>query len=343
MWRDCSYLHDLLEQPEAVTRTLAGFQESDPVAAYAGRFRTGRFRSVVLTGMGSSYWACRPLYLRLLSAGFAPVMVETSELIHYEQGWLNPQNLIVAVSQSGRSAEIVRLMELARGNCEVLGVTNTPNSPLGALSTGTLLTRAGAEHTVSCKTYVATLLALEWLADALCGEAGATLADETTTAVESMGSYLGQWPAHVRELIPILDGAHQFFIAGRGPSVATAGTGGLILKESTHCHAEGMSAAAFRHGPLEMVNDAAFVLILEGDDCSAPLSRTLAADIRAAGGRAAVVSPSAQGVLKLPNAPARMRPLMEILPVQMMTLALAAAKGREPGRFEHATKITETE
>ncbi len=343
MWRDCSYLLDLLEQPDAVARTLAGFEEADPVAAHAGRFRAARFRSVVLTGMGSSYWACRPLYLRLLSAGFAPVMVETSELIHYERAWLNSQGLIVAVSQSGRSAEIIKLMELARGKCEVLGVTNTPDSPLGVLSACTLATRAGAEHTVSCKTYVATLLALEWLGDALCGAAGATLAEEALAAVESMRAYLRRWPAHVRELIPILDGARHIFIVGRGSSVAAAGTGGLIMKESTHCQAEGMSAAAFRHGPLEMVSDAVFVLILEGDDCSAPLSRKLAADIRAAGGRAAVVSPSSPGVMELPDTSERMRPLMEILPVEMMTLALAAAKGREPGRFEHATKITETE
>jgi glucosamine--fructose-6-phosphate aminotransferase (isomerizing) len=342
-WRDCSYLQDLLEQPDAVARTLAGFLEVDPLAAYAGRLRAERFRSVVLTGMGSSYWACRPLYLRLLAAGFAPVMVETSELIHYERGRLNRKNLVVAVSQSGRSAEIVRLMELAGGNCEVLGVTNTPDSPLGVQSACTLPTRAGAEHTVACKTYVATLLALEWLGDALCGAAGVTLADQARPAVESMRAYLGQWPAHVGELMLMLDGARHVFIVGRGPSVATAGTGGLILKESTHCQAEGMSAAAFRHGPLEMVSDAVFVLILEGDERSAPLSRKLAADIRAAGGRAAVVSPSSPGVLELPHASERMRPLMEILPVEMMTLALAAAKGREPGRFEHATKITETE
>jgi glucosamine--fructose-6-phosphate aminotransferase (isomerizing) len=343
IWRDCPYLQDLLEQPAAVARTLAGFEEADPVAAYAGRFGAKSFPSVVLTGMGSSYWACRPLYLRLLAAGFAPVMVETSELIHYERGWLNPRSLVVAVSQSGRSAEIVRLMELARGKCVVLGVTNTPDSPLGVESTCTLATRAGAEHTVSCKTYVAALLALEWLGDALCGAAGAPLADEARAAVEPMRAYLGRWPAHVAELIPVLDGARHFFIVGRGASVAAAGTGGLILKESTHSHAEGMSAAAFRHGPLEMVGDAVFVLILEGDACSAPLSRKLAADIRAVGGRAAVVSPSAQGVLGLPHAPERMRPLMEILPVEMMTLALAAAKGREPGRFQHSTKITEIE
>ncbi len=324
-WRECSYLQDLLEQPEAVASTLEGFGEAGALAAYASRLRAGRFRHVVLTGMGSSYWACRPLYLRLLSAGFAPVMVETSELIHYERGWLHPRSLVVAVSQSGRSAEMLRLLELARGRAELIGVTNTPDSPLGVGSAHTLLIRAGAEYTVSCKTYVATLLALEWLGDALCGAASAALADQARAAVESMRAYLRRWPAHVGELMPMLDGARHIFIVGRGPSLAAAETGGLILKESTHCHAEGMSAAAFRHGPLEMLSDAVFVLILEGDERSAPLSRKLAADIRAAGGRAAVVSPSSRGVLELPNASERMRPLMEILPVEMMTLTLAAA------------------
>jgi glucosamine--fructose-6-phosphate aminotransferase (isomerizing) len=342
-WRDCSYLQDLIEQPGAVARTLDGLKETDSLGAYADGLRAGRYRRIVLTGMGSSYWACHPLYLRLLSAGFTPVMVETSELIHYELDWLDPRSLVVAVSQSGRSAEIVRLLELARWKSEVLGVTNTPDSPLGVESAYALLTRAGAEHTVSCKTYVATLLALEWLGDALCGAADASLADQARAVVEPMRTYLRQWPAHVAELIPVLDGARHFFIVGRGPSVAAAGTGGLIVKESTHCHAEGMSAAAFRHGPLEMLGDAVFVLILEGDGRAAPLSRKLAADICVAGGRAAVVSPSAEGVLGLPHASDRMRPLIEILPVEMMTLALAAARDKEPGRFERSAKITETE
>jgi glutamine---fructose-6-phosphate transaminase (isomerizing) len=342
-WRDCRYLQDLLDQPGAVARTIAGLEEADALASFADRLREGRFHRVVLTGMGSSYWACRPLYLRLLSAGLTPVMVETGELIHFERDWLTPDTLVVAVSQSGRSVEIVRLLELARGRSEVLGVTNTLDSPLAARSAGVLLTHAGAEHTVSCKTYLATLVALEWLGDLLCAGDVAALASQARAVVEPMRDYLSRWPVHVGELMRTLGDTPEIFVVGRGPSLAAAGTGGLILKESTHCHGEGMSAAAFRHGPFEMLSDRVFVLVLEGDEPSAALNRKLAADIPAAGGRAALVSPASEGAFRIPTATGPMRPLLEMLPVQMMTLALAALKAREPGTFERATKVTEAE
>jgi glucosamine--fructose-6-phosphate aminotransferase (isomerizing) len=130
---------------------------------------------------------------------------------------------------------------------------------------------------------------------------------------------------------------------GRGTSLAAAETGGLIVKESTHTHAEGLSAAAFRHGPLELLSDAVFVLVFEGDERSASLSRTLVTDIREYGGHSLLVSSGAEGVLRLPPCPARLRPLLEILPVEMLTLAIAAIKGRVPGQFEHATKVTVVE
>ena len=343
VWRECSYLKDLLEQPEAVARTIAGLEEQDALAAFAKGLRDGRWRRVVLTGMGSSYWACHPLYLRLLGAGLTPVLVETSELIHFESDWLRPDTLVVAVSQSGRSVETVRLLEMARGTADVVGITNTADSPLARLSAAALLTRAGEEMTVACKTYAATFIALEWLGDLLCGGTTAELKTQTGPALEAMRRYLGQWPAHVDELLRTLDGVQDIFVVGRGTALAAAGMCGLILKESTHYHAEGMSAAAFRHGPFEMLSGAVFVAILEGDDRSSALSWKLAADVREAGGRAAVVSPEAEGAFRIPTSGGRVRPLVEILPIEMLTLALAAAKGREPGRFERITKVTGVE
>ncbi len=342
-WRDCSYLHDLIEQPDALARTIAALADEQALDRLAGALLSGRWRRVVLTGMGSSYWACRPLYLRLLKEGLTPMMIETGELIHYERDWLSADTLVVAVSQSGRSVEIVRLLECARGRSEIIGVTNTPDSPLAVDSTATLLMQAGSECTVSCKTYLATLLALEWLGDLLCGSDRAPLLSQARAAVEPMREYLLQWPAHVHQLRPLMEGVGHIFVTGRGPSVAAAETGGLILKESTHYPAEGLSAAAFRHGPFELLSDRVFVLVLEGDARSAELSRKLVADVREAGGRSALVSPAAQGVFRTPECAERIRPLMEILPVEMLTLALAAAQGREPGRFERASKVTVVE
>ncbi len=341
-WLNCSYLRDLIEQPEAVSRTIAALSNEHGLDQLTGGLRNGRWRRVVLTGMGSSYWACRPVQLRFLEEGLTAVMVETGELIHYERGWLTSDTLVIAVSQSGRSAEIVRLLECA-GQSEIVGITNTAESPLAAGSTATLLMCAGPESTVSCKTYLTTLLALGWLGDLLCGSIREPALNQACAAVEPMRNYLCQWQAHVEQLRPLVEGVEHVFVVGRGTSLAAAGTGGLILKESTHYAAEGLSSASFRHGPFELLSGSVFVLVLEGDERSAALSRRLVADVQAAGGRSALVSTTGVGVFRIPECAERIRPLMEILPVEMLTLALAAAKGREPGRFERASKVTEVE
>jgi glutamine---fructose-6-phosphate transaminase (isomerizing) len=116
------------------------------------------------------------------------------------------------------------------------------------------------------------------------------------------------------------------------------------VKESTRVHAEGMTSAALRHGPMEMAGDHVFALVYEGDANVDTLNRTLVADLVRAGARAASCGPSAvPDVFRLPNAPSVLRPLLEILPAQMISLALAAHAGIEAGRFLHASKVTATE
>jgi glutamine---fructose-6-phosphate transaminase (isomerizing) len=226
----------------------------------------------------------------------------------------------------------------------VIGITNTPDSPLARKSDVMILTNAGAESSVSCKTYVATLTAVEWTAAVLCGNDLSDVVGELQRAVPAMERYLVKWREHVQSLSAELDGVDDVFVTGRGASLAAAGTGGLILKESTHLHAEGMSSAAFRHGPFEMLSRNVFVLVLEGRSSAAALNAALVKDIREASGRAALVSEKAAlDVFRLPALTDGARPLVEILPVQMMSLVLAAQRGHEPGRFRLATKVTTVE
>ena len=338
------YLRDLLMQPESVQNTLSQFRPLPELEQMARDLANGRFRRIVLTGMGGSYHALYPLYLQLVNRGWPVLRVETSELLGSMAEILDADTLLIAASQSGRSAETVRLMDFgARRPC-VIGITNTPDSPLARKSDVVILTHAGVESAVSCKTYVSTLTAVEWTAAVLCcNDLNQTVAS-LQRAVPAMEKYLVKWREHVQSLSTELAGTDDVFVTGRGSSLATAGTGGLILKESTHLHAEGMSSAAFRHGPFEMLSDKVFVLVLEGSGTTAGLNAALVKDILEAGGRAALVSENAAlDVFRLPAVPYAARPLVEILPVQMMSLVLAAQRGHEPGRFQLATKVTTVE
>ncbi|HEY2013145.1 MAG TPA: SIS domain-containing protein [Bryobacteraceae bacterium] len=330
------YLRDILAQPRALEDTLAGLER--------GTWAEKPFERAVLTGMGGSYWALHPLHLDLLQRGWDSVLMETSELIHVLPSLLDSRTLLIAVSQSGRSAEIVRLMEVKKPDCFTVAITNTPDSPLALRANAVVLTHAGVEFTVSCKTYVATLMALKWVADLLAGRDLDRSEKELSHAAPAVAAYLERWRDHVEAAIAELSGARRLFYLGRGTSLAAAGTAGLITKESAHFHAEGMSAAAFRHGPMEMLDASLYALVFAGDAATAGLNRRLAADIVAEGARAALAGEDAEpGLFRLPRVPASVRPIVEILPVEMMTLALAELSGREAGKFERATKVTETE
>jgi len=338
------YLRDLLSQPESVRDTLSQLRQGPELERAARDLANGRFRRIVLTGMGGSYHALYPLYLQLVNRGWPALLVETSELLGSMAEILDADTLLIAASQSGRSAETVRLVDFGARRPRLIGITNTPDSPLARQSDVMIQTHAGAESAVSCKTYVATLTAVEWSAAVLCGNDLHATAASLETAVPAMVHYLAEWRQHVQSLSAELDGTSDVFVAGRGSSLAAAGTGGLILKESTHLHAEGMSSAAFRHGPFEMLSDKVFVLVFEGSGPTAALNAALVKDVLEAGGKAALVSENAAlDVFRLPAVPYPARPLVEILPVQMMSLVLAAATGHEPGRFLLATKVTTVE
>ena len=335
------YFHDLLGQPEALENTLAALEVSDKLRRLTPL--EDKYRRVLLTGMGASLNALQPLYLSLLACGTSALLVETSELIHILPRLLDESTLVVAVSQSGKSAETVRMLDLPGRKSAVIGVTNVADSPLAERADACLVTRAGAEFSVSCKTYVSALMVLTWLGGLLCGGQPGNVT-ELRQAPELVREYLSRWPKHVDALLRELEGVRDLFFLGRGSSLAAAMNSGLIIKESTRFHSEGMSSAAFRHGPFELVGAHVFALVYAGDERVERLNGGLVKDIRQAGGRAFLCGPQSElEALRLPAVAPGLRPILEILPTQMISLALAALTGVEAGKFRKATKVTEKE
>jgi glucosamine--fructose-6-phosphate aminotransferase (isomerizing) len=336
------YFHDLLGQPQALQDTLAALRVSDKLRRLTPV--EGKYRRVVLTGMGASLNALQPLYLSLLACGTSALLVETSELIHFLPRLLDEGTLVIAVSQSGKSAETVRLLDLPGRKSAVIGVTNVADSPLAERADASLVTRAGSEYSVSCKTYVAAIAALASLDDLLCGGQAGNASADLEQAPGLVRDYLSRWRNHVDALMRELEGVRDLFFLGRGSSLAAAMDSGLTIKESTRFHSEGMSSAAFRHGPFELVGPQIFALVYAGDPQVERLNRGLVDDIRRAGGRAFLCGPHSDlEALRLPAVAPALRPILEILPTQMISLALAALTGVEAGKFRKATKVTEKE
>jgi len=335
------YLEDLLDQPRALQATWASLRNSPVFEEIERSCGRERFERVVLTGMGSSFFGLHPLSIELAAIGWTPLMLETSELIHYYPHLLSPSTLVVAVSQSGKSVETVRLLELNAQRATIVGVTNHAASPLARHADFAVLCSAGEEYSVSCKTYVCGLMALRMVAASLCRLDKNERLRDLEAAPAAVEGYLQNWTVHVDEFIELLREVRHLFLVGRGESLAAAETGALIIKESDHFHAEGMSSAAFRHGPFEMIERGTFVGVFAGDEKTRSLNEGLVQDLSRTSARAVWIGGDvSRGACRLPEVGEILGPIVEILPVQMITLALAAIANREPGKFERATKVT---
>jgi glucosamine--fructose-6-phosphate aminotransferase (isomerizing) len=337
-----SYLDNLLEQPAALQATVDDLNHRPPLGTVTHKLYSGKYRRVILTGMGSSYYGLYPLLLRLYALPLGVIWLQTAELIHHAACLVHPENLIIAVSQSGQSAELVKLLDLTYQRLDLIGVTNTPGSLLAERARFAIITRAGEEASVSCKTYISALAAHAWLGDQLLDDPShfPVLAE----IPQKLADYWFGWQDSVAALQRWLKGVGNLYLLGRGSSMAAAFTGALIIKEAAGFGAEGMNSAAFRHGPLEVVSPHTRALVYGGCGESASLNARIAADIITAGGQAQLVG-MAEGSppFHLPPCNEYALPLLEITFAQMVSLALAQINGHTAGKFVHAQKITNIE
>jgi glucosamine--fructose-6-phosphate aminotransferase (isomerizing) len=337
------YFQDLMAQPKALRDTLTWLR-GKTIWDQASKLTCKQpWRRILLTGMGSSFHSLHPLFLSLIGAGHNAVLMETSELIHYGMSLCDKETLIVAVSQSGKSAEMVRLLE-TNHHSAILAVTNTLESPLARRADFAVLTQAGIEVSVSCKTYVGSLLALAWLEANLTGSDEGAVLHRLEPASMLVESYLANWSSFAHLLAKKLVGIEHLFLTGRGRSLAAVGTGALIIKEADHFHAEGMSSAAFRHGPIEMLQESVFTAVFSGDVGTRDLNMRLARQLGERGANCEMIGTDSRfPPFRLPESDVILTPILEILPPEMITLALAGLSKREAGHFNYASKITDTE
>jgi glucosamine--fructose-6-phosphate aminotransferase (isomerizing) len=332
------YVADILDQP----RTLALF---------AGRMRQSRAldgirglahrQPVILTGMGASLAALRPAWMTVVAAGIPAWLVETAELVNDVPALLAGERVVIAASQSGRSAEAVALAELAIDPATTLvALTNDPASPLAAAAHVTVEIHAGDEHAVSTRSYVNTLAAAQIVADVL---AGSLRQRDYESVALALDGYLAAWEDHVARLIAVVGLPPRLYLLGRGVSVAAAACGALIAKEAAKQPVEGMSSPQFRHGPLELADDRLTAILLAGTGIDRERNRRLYEDLQRLGATAvwADVEPTpALNTIALPATPPDGLPMAEIVALQLLTVALAEQSGVPAGQFRHLEKVT---
>jgi glucosamine--fructose-6-phosphate aminotransferase (isomerizing) len=342
------YVQDILSQAESVKVALTKF-DATSLKPLIQSIQRADFDHIVLTGMGGSLFASYPVWLQLINAGFPAYWIDCSELIHYAQPIITKRTLVWITSQSGRSAEVVSLLEIVqRAGATILATVNDLKSPLADAALYQVPIHAEVEKTVSTRTYVNTLAVSQLTVLALTNGNVQRGLDELHATVEGMVDYFAGWETQLRMISERVKRSPDLILLGRGPSLAAAYTGALILAEASKVGAIGMQAGEFRHGPLELASDKLTVLLFAGlQEETQALNARLHKDLYEAGSLPIWIS-TPHGLQLQPQLPAPRAvgiglPLAEIIPIQMLTIHLAQENGMEPGKFFRSGKVTLSE
>jgi len=354
-------LKEINEQPEAVDRTIRAH-----VVGGTGELRlpeanlsAALIQRIVLLSCGTSYHAAligRSMIERL--AGLTTEVDLASEF-RYRDAILGPGTLVVAVSQSGETADTLGAVHAAaeRG-ARTLGITNVIGSALARDAHGVIYTHAGPEIGVaSTKTFSATVAALYLLAVALGRDRGYLNAQDTQ---KRLGE-LSDMPLLMSETLALHDqvgpiareiAPHtNLLYLGRGPQHAVALEGALKLKEISYIHAEGYAAGEMKHGPIALIDERMPVVVLTPRDASYDRMVGNVEEIKARGGRVIAVchrgdvemTNRVNRVLEVPAAPDLLMPLLTSIPLQLLAYEVALLRGTDVDQPRNLAKSVTVE
>jgi glucosamine--fructose-6-phosphate aminotransferase (isomerizing) len=346
------FIAEIAGQPEALRRAGSGaIEQTEALRAAAAPARRGR---IVFSGMGSSYDACYPAVTALAAEGVATLMIDAAELLHFRLPILGDEDLLVLVSQSGESAETVGVARALRGAAHaptIACVTNGTGNTLTSLADVALDTRAGEETGPSTMTFVCALAVLAALARTIAGtsahDAASAIAAEADRTADTIADLVAD-PALPDRLVAWHGGRATTVILGRGAARAAAEMGALTIKEAVGMPVESLQTAQFRHGPLELAGPDLAAIVLATEAETGELDRSLAADLASLEAAVLLVTtggPAPAGTMSIPIGPLDrlLSPAAAVVPAQLLAWRLSVERGRTPGSYVHASKVTTRE
>ena len=342
------YMHkEILEQPDAIRRTLSGRLDKRFHTAHLGGIEMAArellaVRRVKILGCGSAYLAgCVGAQL-IEQIARIPAHAEPASEFRYRNPVIEPDTLYLAVSQSGETFDtLAAVQEVTRKGGHALGIVNAVGSTIARACGRGIYLHAGPEiAVVSTKTFTCTAVAFALLALHL-----GRLRDLSAARGERLLSALEALPGQVAAIVanegPIDTFAraiarhHDVYFIGRAAGYAIAMEGALKLKEVSYQHAEAYPASELKHGPLALIDpDSPTVVILPRDELLTKNLSTIE-EIRARRGPVYLVTQpgprevAAQGVLEVPASEPELDPILLNIPLQLLAYRVALARGTD--------------
>jgi glucosamine--fructose-6-phosphate aminotransferase (isomerizing) len=357
-------LKEIMEQPDTVFDCLrgrllaaegqiimSGIDKHLPAFQQAAR--------IMIVACGTSWHA--GLVAEYLIETFAriPVEVEYASEFRYRDPVIHPGDIIIAISQSGETADTLVALESAKSKgAFIFGVVNAVGSSIARLSDAGAYTHAGPEIGVaSTKAFTGQLAVLLMMALKL-GKARGTLADKEYA---SLLLELEEVPGKIKEILSSQEqikilaekykDARDFLFLGRGYNFPIALEGALKLKEISYIHAEGYPAAEMKHGPIALVDDQLPVLFVATKDACYEKIVSNMQEIKARKGKViAIVSKGdsiipglADDVIEVPEVPESIAPLLNVIPLQLLSYYTGVAKGLDVDKPRNLAKSVTVE
>lgn len=352
-------MEEILEQPGALTDLRKYYESPGAIPHKTLQGLVSHWPPVVIfTGMGASLFAAYPAQAYLTARGVRAFVWETAELLHHHLRTLRRDTLVVAISQSGETIEITKLLQRLPKGVSVAAAVNVERSTLARRSDLLLPILAGRQTTVSTKTYMCSVAVLMYLAFSIAGEPHRHLTQVLLQAIRAQERILDQHEQLIQPTVEFFDHPPYVALMSRGPDLSTAMQSALTLKETVRMAAEPISAGQFRHGPIEIVNPThRYVIFARQSQPGMRATKTdpgklmlrLANDIQSHGGRVLLftdlVFSEISNVRLVPVDSMRLGlgTLVDTLYMQLLAHELAVRAGLEPGRFWIAEGVTREE
>ena len=328
------------EAAEAVRTQLAA--NAQLMRDIAERLRDDPPRAAVTYARGSSDHAATfakyifEMRAKVLTSSAAPSVASVYSTTPDLAG-----TVAVAISQSGRSPDVVTALGAARtAGAYALGFVNLMSSPLAEACDVAIPLHAGSEQAVAAtKSFICSLSAILHLAAEWSGD------DELADALRHAPAMLDiAWRCDWTPLVECLERATGLYVIGRGPGFGIALEAALKFKETCALHAEAFSAAEVRHGPMALVGPDFPLLVFRQSDQSGAGVDELVRDVIERGGRVFLVGGEADGATVLPSPVSHplIEPMLQIQAFYRAANTLSIRRGLDPDRPPHLKKVTET-
>ena len=334
------YAHYTIKEISEQPQTILNIEKKNSKAIDQTVDYIRRVKNTYITGSGTSYNAA--LIAKYMISKYAKIKIEpiiSSELPHSPET-IESDSILIAISQSGESADVLEAVKIAKQeNARIISILNSMMSSLAHESLVKIGMNCGPEIGVAAtKSFTAQLTIIYKIADKLSGGKMNLDFDEASNCISKI---LAEH-TKIKEISKMLKEISDIYILGRGIHYPIAAESALKLKELTYIHAEGIPGGELKHGPLALMDNNVFVIILNPNDSTYQDTLTSAREIKARGAKIIGVSDKPSDVydywVKIPEITKAMYPLVEIIPIQLLAYYTALEKDTDPDHPRNLAK-----